>query len=262
MNPTPASVNWCGVFPCEPDWTWDTATTILRDFDLWAVFAGRGSMVAPDGHHELTTGDCLLLRPRERYICHTDADDPLLVHVVHFDFVDARANPIIPTAVPALHRSLLDITFFRELTTRLITSHLAGRGDESDEWLRVALRELATTDAHYEDAGSADPRAQAIESACADIARFPERRWVVRDLADACSVSADHFTRLFKQLRGVTPREFIVRQRVDTAKRLLLASSHSVGRIAELTGFSDIYHFSRQFKERTGRSPTRFRRGT
>lgn len=261
MNPMDAHVNWCGIFPCEPDWTWDTRTTPLQDFDLWAVFEGRGEMTAADATVALVPGDCLMLRPGARYVCRTEADEPLLVHVVHFDFVDTRGRAATPDQLPPLHRALIDVTFFGELTTRIIRSHLEGRADEADVWLRASLGELAAADAAHAAIGKADPRAQQIERTCADIARAPEQRWIVSELARECSVSPDHFTRLFKQLRGVTPREFVLRRRVDAAKRLLLASSHSIGRIAELTGFSDIYHFSRQFKAHAGRSPTRFRRG-
>lgn len=257
-----ARVNWCGIFPCEPDWTWDTATTPLRDFDLWAVFEGRGVMAAPDATVALAPGDCLLLRPGHRYVCHTAPDDPLLVHVVHFDFVDARSRAVRPRSLPPLHRALIDVTFYRELTTRIVHSHADGRRDEANLWLRAALRELAAADAAHAAMGAADPLVLRIEALCAEIARAPERHWAVRELARACGVSPDHFTRLFKQLRGVTPRAFILGRRIDAAKRLLLASSHSVGRIAELTGFSDIYHFSRQFKAHAGRSPTAFRRGS
>lgn len=254
-------MNWCGIFPCEPDWSWDTATTPLRDFDLWAVFEGRGTMAAPGATVTVARGDCLLLRPNERYVVRTEPAQPLLVHVVHFDFIGARSRVVRPDTLPPLHRQLLDVTFYRELTTRVIQSHLGGRLDEADLWLRAALRELEAADDAHAAIDRADPRAQRIENMCADIARAPERRWVVSEMARACAVSPDHFTRLFKELRGVTPRRFILRQRVDAAKRLLLASSHSVYRIAELTGFSDIYHFSRQFKAHAGRSPTAFRRG-
>ncbi len=258
-----AHVNWGGFFPCEPDWTWDTATTPLRDFDLWAVFEGRGVMRAPDATFDLVPGDCLVLRPGDRYVCDTDAKERLLVHVVHFDFVNSRARPITPDdeELPPLHRPLVNVIFFRALTTRIIRRHFDGRPGDADDWLRASLRELAEVNRERAAQGATDERVRRIERVCADIARAPHRQWVVSDLARDCFVSPDHFTRVFRQVRGVTPREFILRQRIDAAKRLLLASSYSVGRIAQLTGFSDIYHFSRQFKAHAGRSPTRFRKG-
>jgi AraC-like DNA-binding protein len=257
-------VNWGGFFLCEPDWSWDTATTPLPDCDLWGVYAGRGELDTPAGRQPLARGDCVLLRPRERYRCRTEPDDPLLVHVIHFDWVDRRERPLaeLPADAPPLHRALLDVVFFEALTTRVIQAHLDGRHRDADRWLAVALLELARQDeTRASGATPWDEHAQAIARVCADIAAAPGRLWVVTELAAACALSPDHFTRLFKAARGVTPREFIQRQRIDAARRLLLASSHSIGRIAELLGFSDIYHFSRVFKQRTGRSPTRFRRG-
>jgi AraC-like DNA-binding protein len=257
-------LNWGGVFPCAPDWRWDTATTPLRDFDLWAVFAGRGEMQTPDGPVSLAPGDCLVLRPGALYRCRTSAEEPLLVHVVHFDWVGGRGEAVAPPDgdLPALHRPLIDVTFFEALTTRAIDAHLANRPADADAWLKAALLELGRQDrAHAAATAATDEHAQRIEQVCAGIAGSPGQAWVVAELAASCFVTPDHFTRLFKAARGVTPREYILRHRIDLARRLLLSSSHSVGRIAELAGFSDIHHFSRVFKARTGRAPTRFRRG-
>ena len=41
-------------------------------------------------------------------------------------------------------------------------------------------------------------------------------------------------------------------------KELLRLESYSVARVAELSGFSDVYFFSRQFKEYMGLTPTEF----
>ena len=250
-------LNWCGIFPCEPDWSWDTAITPLRDFDLWAVFDGRGTLDAPEGRLELGTGDCLVLRPRERYVCRHRADSPLLVHVIHYDYLDGRGEPAPPPEPPALHRPLGDVTFFRELTRRVVASHAAGDHPGARAWLRACLAELAREDAR---ARGSDERDREIERLCVRIAEAPSEPWRVEEMAASFHLSPDHFTRLFKKLKGVSPRELILRARIDSARRLLLSSSHSVTRIAALTGFGDIYHFSRQFKQRTGRSPTRFRK--
>lgn len=250
-------LNWSGIFPCEPDWSWDTAITPLRDFDLWAVFAGRGTLEAPQERIEMGTGDCLVLRPGERYVCHHRHDDPLLVHVLHYDYVDDRGSRSLPSELPPLHRPLTDVTFFRELTSRVVASQIAAEHAGAEDWLRACLTELARQDALQR---STDERARAIEGLCTRIAETPSATWRVAQMARSFHLSADHFTRVFRQIKGVSPREFILRARIDSARRLLLSSSHSVTRIAALTGFGDIYHFSRQFKLRTGRSPTRFRK--
>ncbi len=143
----------------------------------------------------------------------------------------------------------------------MVRSYLEDRPREADEWLCACLGELGRLDrAQAVAQAGIDERVRRIERICSDVVEVPGRRWSVRELAASCSLSPDHFTRLFKEVRGITPRELIMRARIDAARLLLLSSSHSITRIAELTGFADIYGFSRQFKARTGRSPSRFRR--
>lgn len=69
--------------------------------------------------------------------------------------------------------------------------------------------------------------------------------------------SPDYLRRLFKKKHGCTPQAFLVSNRVDLAKRLLFESSH-ISQVAQMAGFSDVYYFSRVFKEHTGRSPSRW----
>jgi transcriptional regulator GlxA family with amidase domain len=73
--------------------------------------------------------------------------------------------------------------------------------------------------------------------------------------------SPDHFARLFRKHAGNSPGDFVVRARIDAAMGLLRSSSHSVKRIAELLGYPDVCAFSRQFRQKTGRTPTEHRRG-
>lgn len=253
-------LNWAGMFTCEPDWAWNTETTPLTDYDLWAVYEGRGTMHTPEGSLRLRPGDCLVLRPRGSHSCRTTGDAPLIVHVAHFDFVTREGTLTAPPAerVPPLHRPLLDLTLFRGLTTRIARSHMAGRSREADTWLRAALLELERQDRDRAADGVGET-ARRVERICAQIMERPERPWRVGELAASCSLSPDHFTRVFKAARDVPPREFILRSRLAAARQLLLSSSYGIGRIAELAGFTDIYHFSRVFKLRTGVSPSKFR---
>ena len=67
----------------------------------------------------------------------------------------------------------------------------------------------------------------------------------VEDLAAQLHVSPEHFCRLFRRLQGMPPRAFITRTRIEAAQSLLLTSSHSITRIAELLGYESPFYFSR-----------------
>lgn len=82
----------------------------------------------------------------------------------------------------------------------------------------------------------------------------------VADLADACRLSASHFSLLFKRTVGATPHQWLLEQRVERAKHLLRTSSRSLSDIAYATGFADQSHFARVFSQRVRTSPQVWRR--
>ena len=81
---------------------------------------------------------------------------------------------------------------------------------------------------------------------------------LIKEFSEACGVSESYFKRLFKEQFGVPPKKYVVQLRINHACELLRTERYSVTQIATICGFSDIYFFSRQFKEYMGVSPTVF----
>lgn len=79
-------------------------------------------------------------------------------------------------------------------------------------------------------------------------------------LANMCNLSLGRFEHLFKFEIGVSPNAYRQRLRIENAKSLLLSTSLSVSEISFLCGFTDQLYFSRIFKNKTGLSPTEYRR--
>ena len=66
----------------------------------------------------------------------------------------------------------------------------------------------------------------------------------------------------FKEVTGYTINSYIMRKRVDEAKRLLVESQNSINEIGEMIGFNSTIHFSRTFKQYAGVSPLAFRKAS
>ena len=79
------------------------------------------------------------------------------------------------------------------------------------------------------------------------------------DLARVAGVSRFHFHRQFRKALGMTPREYIVRTRIERAKRLLVESELTVGEVAGAVGFVDQSHFSNVFRKVVSMTPRSFR---
>lgn len=77
-------------------------------------------------------------------------------------------------------------------------------------------------------------------------------------LAEICGISYSYLKRLFIEKYDMSPKKYIIKLKTDYACELLLSEMYSVGEIAQMAGFSDIYFFSRQFKNQMGISPLQF----
>jgi AraC family transcriptional regulator len=80
-------------------------------------------------------------------------------------------------------------------------------------------------------------------------------------LAEEAGLSPYHFSKAFKASLGVPPWRYVTERRIHRAKELLLDRCRSITEIAHDLGFSSHSHFTDVFRKKTGRAPSRFRRG-
>ncbi len=81
----------------------------------------------------------------------------------------------------------------------------------------------------------------------------------LEQLARKQYVSSGYLRRVFAREVGFSAMEYITVLRMERAKRLLKDSGKSISEIAADTGYSNLQHFSSQFKKKIGVSPTDFR---
>lgn len=79
------------------------------------------------------------------------------------------------------------------------------------------------------------------------------------DLAEMAGLSTSHFERRFRRAFGASPRQYLVRIRVEHAARMLLETDKTVSEIAHECGFYDHAHFSRSFRKIMQSSPSEYR---
>jgi AraC family transcriptional regulator len=79
------------------------------------------------------------------------------------------------------------------------------------------------------------------------------------ELAYAAGVSSFHFVRMFRQVVGMTPYQFVLRTRLHRAAVRLRRSDEAVSSIALDAGFGDLSTFNRRFRRVMGLSPSAYR---
>ena len=102
-------------------------------------------------------------------------------------------------------------------------------------------------------------RSRAIRDCCDYIDLHLEEKLTLADLADMLGYSEYYFSKKFKREVGITPKEYIRRQRLERAKLLLRTSQDSVQTISERLQFCSLSYFSESFRKSSGITPSQFR---
>lgn len=78
------------------------------------------------------------------------------------------------------------------------------------------------------------------------------------ELAAIAQISPNYFATQFKQSTGQSPHQFVIRQRIERAKELLVAEKGAIADVAYQVGFAHQSHFTRHFKRLVGVTPKQF----
>jgi AraC-like DNA-binding protein len=132
--------------------------------------------------------------------------------------------------------------------------HPLARLAVSNELVRYIL-EIINCAYRSDEAQHSPPIARIVER----IKSHPERNYALTLLAQQAGLSLSRFKTNFKSQVGLAPHEFILRCKVDMAKKLLLNPQRSVTSIAMELGFSSSQYFATVFRRFTNQTALEFR---
>jgi AraC family transcriptional regulator len=77
------------------------------------------------------------------------------------------------------------------------------------------------------------------------------------DIAASAHMSPFHLARTFKRTMGISPYQYLIQTRVNSARALIMAGGggYSLAEIATAVGFADQSHLTRHFKKVLGVTP-------
>ncbi len=91
------------------------------------------------------------------------------------------------------------------------------------------------------------------------IQQHPQREIRLEELAEHAHLSLSHFKKRFKAETGLSPRQFILRDKMEAAKRILRDGDRSVTDVAMDLGFVSSQYFATVFRRITGTTPSQYR---
>ena len=78
-------------------------------------------------------------------------------------------------------------------------------------------------------------------------------------IAERVGLDYNYLSSLFSSLESMTIERYIILQRIERVKELLVYNELTLSEIAWKTGYSSVQHLSNQFKKVTGLTPTHFK---
>lgn len=96
---------------------------------------------------------------------------------------------------------------------------------------------------------------QALKAATDYMEQNYREKITVEELAVRSGYSASHFARIFTKVHNTSPIQYLNRIRIMHAKNLLRTGQYTMAQIAQECGFSNVYYYSRCFKQITGTTP-------
>jgi AraC-like DNA-binding protein len=212
--------------------------------------------------HELVTGAILVGHPGDEYTCTHDhvGGDVCLSFYLHPELVqaigDSRAVWQIGSVPP-----LPELMVLGELAQTAADGNSDIGLDEAGHLLASRFIEMVSGRAARPVTAGLRDRRRAVEAALW-IDAHSQGDIGLEDAANQAGISTFHFLRLFSEILGVTPHQYLVRSRLRHAARRLADDDSPITAIAYDVGFGDLSNFVRTFHRAAGVSPHAFRKAS
>lgn len=212
--------------------------------------------------HELVAGSILVGHPGDEYTCTHDhvCGDECLSFFLDPELVEAigdRAEIWRIGSVPPLS----ELMVLGELAQTAADGNSDIGLDEVGHLFAGRFVDVVAGRAPKQMTAALRDRRRAVETALW-IDAHSHRPIDLEDAAQQAGISPFHFLRLFADVLGVTPHQYLVRSRLRHAARRLADDDSPITDIAYDVGFGDLSNFVRTFHRAAGASPLRFRQAS
>ncbi|MDQ8180116.1 AraC family transcriptional regulator [Pelagicoccus sp. SDUM812005] len=240
------------LYHCPATWNWHVDS--LPEHALLLVFDGRGKLTLDGQAAELRKGICYFLKPGIEVQAQQTPSYPLFIFLVRFDILDTEENCPQTSEGDAPYQSV----FIRNVRNLEALAELVATRKSDDPLLADAITMIIRllVESATRHSGAFDSQAyEALHAIENDLAR----KWTVQDLAAEAGMPTKRFAQSFRQMMNEAPIHYVIRRRMEEAKRQIQQSSLPIEEIAINLGYSDLKRFHQLFQRRLGYSPASLR---
>ncbi len=223
--------------------------------DVIIPLEGRIGMQSRNKEYVLETGDALVIPPRNPFLGEA-VTATAAIWVLHYQPGEGDASRFFRLKTPFVVRGAARSPRMRRLMEDFSESwkrHLPTPPPRSVLLLAEAL--VARIEEAYRQPPSKEPpRLKAAALAAQD------RELSVTAMARAAGLGPSRFRQTFHEHYGMSPAAWLLRQRVEEARQLLVMTALPIKEISRKAGYGELTAFHRAFRKATGTTPAIYRK--
>jgi AraC-like DNA-binding protein/quercetin dioxygenase-like cupin family protein len=236
-------------------------------FLIHTVLDGEGFFQSGNVSRHCRTGDTFVIYPGSLFSYQADKDNPW--HYVWVALQGEAVTALLSDAGITKERPLLHSGNTRELHSLYEHIRLAFQQSpyprleslEASGWTRLLLHQFGLANLSVLPARPKEmPEVidRQIDQAIRWISLQFHQQISIDHMAATLGYHRVHLSKAFKQKTGLSPKQYLLKMRMDKARELL-GGTLTIDQVASSVGFNDALYFSKQFRKYTGMPPSEYR---
>lgn len=229
------------------------------DYHILYLTSGR-CIVTKDGENiDIACGHIILFRPHEPQFYKFPAGEKVVSCYLHF--TGTGCDEILKRC--GLDRS---VTFVGQSDSleraflNLISEYTLKKPLSSEVCAGILLQFLAYAGRLSLSGEHTVYHEGRIEKICRQMHRDIGKNFTVSHYAKECRLSESRFSHAFKEQTGISPKQYLIKIKIENACMLLENHGYTVSEAAQAVGIDDLNYFSRLIRLYTGHTPGWFRK--
>ncbi|WP_138754272.1 AraC family transcriptional regulator [Paenibacillus sinopodophylli] len=239
-----------------------------ENYQMIVILSGKGRLLLGKSGYPLERGKCFIVEPGKSIECEA-GEQGLEWYILTFEVhhigklrspaAESQTLPVFPCVGEV---ECGPFSNWLDWVEGLYSHHQSETNDELslfDQHIRFQelLRHIFKH--NLPDSMVVNSR-QSVEDTIEQLNRNYGDLWTVDRMAATANLGRWQYTRLFKEITGQVPLQYLSDIRINQAKHLLQATDDRMFDIAQNIGFGNEFYFNRRFKQTVGLSPGQYRR--
>lgn len=237
---------------CTP--SWEIIARVTDFVDVTYVVSGEAEYTVDDVCHTVRAGDLICVQKGHRESAVANPANPMECYCVNGNIFNLSGKEIViplPLVSPIGIRQDI-ISLYQELNAAWLL-HDPGYKTKARAIYMLILQRYYLMVWHRDYQSNYDRRIKKVLQHVIDHYNDPLS---VEEMAKMANLSPLYFGSFFKQETGQTFRQYLTSIRLNQAENMLNSGVYNVSEVAAECGFSDVFYFSKVFKERRGLAPS------